>query len=307
MVRYFFGDDTYQAREAIEDVVKRRAGRLIWLDREDIERQPLRERLEQGSGGLFGKEVLVARDVSLWPKAMQQEVVEATKMETGADLIVWDRVQSDRRSALFRALKKKQAQEFSYPDVVWLVRWLVAEAGRRGGAIDTPAARLLIERIGFDRWRLGSELEKLMLRGSGEVGQRAVEEAVEVAGGQQGIFIMLDALIGGKQKQAIRVMEELLEAGESELYVLSMLAYQYRSLLLIATCLRRGLTPEEIAAKTGLHPYVVRKHQSVARQVASEQLLDALTKILAADVAIKQGRVDSRTGLTMLVLGLAHT
>ncbi|MEX2055227.1 MAG: hypothetical protein WD972_03515 [Candidatus Andersenbacteria bacterium] len=66
----------------------------------------------------------------------------------------------------------------------------------------------------------------------------------------------------------------------------------------------QGLSEAAIAKKQQLHPYVVQKNMPLARQFSFRELLDTLTKIMATDFAIKQGKVDPRTGLTMLTLSL---
>jgi len=107
------------------------------------------------------------------------------------------------------------------------------------------------------------------------------------------------------KKDQCNVVKELIESSalSSEFYIMSMLAYQFRVLLIIRAGLDAGLNQQVIAREGKLHPFVVQKNSQVAGQASLDFWRDALTKIMATDVAIKQGRIDARTGLLMLVNG----
>jgi DNA polymerase III delta subunit len=99
-------------------------------------------------------------------------------------------------------------------------------------------------------------------------------------------------------------VEALMARGESEFYVLSMLAYQFRALHAIRRGQEQGWGEEKIARAGGLKPYAVRKNFSHARQAPAAYWREMLARILATDFAIRRGRVDARTALLMLVLTL---
>ena len=85
-----------------------------------------------------------------------------------------------------------------------------------------------------------------------------------------------------------------------------MLAYQFRTLLAVKDGILAKQREFEIVRAAKLHPYVVQKSMPVARRWERNALLAALTRILATDFAIKQGKVEARTGLLLLVLGLVN-
>ena len=102
----------------------------------------------------------------------------------------------------------------------------------------------------------------------------------------------------------MRQLDNLLATGASEFYVLAMLSYHFRSLFLIRAGLDAGLAAPAISQRSGVHTYVVQKQQRFAAQCRRDVLLDNVTKILATDFAVKQGKADARTGLTMLLWSL---
>lgn len=286
MVQYFYGEDSYAAREEIEALARKQKAQIEWLASDTLTPQEVTVRLAQGGDSLFGKKMLVVREASRLPAALQERLVALA----ATNLVAWDEGQPDRRSLVYRTWKD-QAREFAAPTEVDLIAWLKEEAKQRGVGLEDAAGRAMVERLGRDRWRLLSELERLSLIHT-EITLDTVKQAVDAQAEGGEVFELLAALVRGERQETIKQLEGLLESGESEFYVLSMLAYQFRMLYLVA----RGKT-------RGLSPGVVRRSTAVARQRPATAWLDHLTRVVATDFAIKQGKTDPRTGVTMLVLG----
>ena len=268
MIRYFYGEDTYAAREAIGELAKKKQARVSFWEAENLDEQSLAEKLERG-GGLFGKDMAVLREPSHLRKSLQEKLVEAAEKKLPADVILWDS-EPDERSPVFTHFQKT-AQVFQVLPAGKLQAWLIEEARQRQVVLEPKAAALLVERIGAsDRWRLLSELEKLAIQGE-TITSREVENEVAAQDMEGEIFEMLRLIAAHKKSAALQHLAALLQAGNSEFYILSMLAYQFRILYL---------------------------------QQRTEKFLNGLARVVATDFAIKQGKVDARTGVTMLILGL---
>jgi len=296
---YLLGDDTYGAREYISEQAQKLEAELRWLDEEELKEKPFSDWLGQ-SQGLFGRHLPVVRDPSQMPAKLQADIIKAIK-DIEHDCIFWDRAKPDKRTTLYKTLKPS-AQEFNYLDTPALIDWLNGVAKESAGTIQRPAAQILIDRLGPDRWRLQSELKRLLLINL-EVTSEIVEREIALSLPAE-IFSTLDALVKGDQQSTVRNIEILLEQGNSEFYLLSMLAYQFRTLLIVKAGLDENKSSQQIARQGKVHPFVVQKSISVANRFTKNQLLNILTKISATDFAIKQGKVDARTGLLMLVIGL---
>ncbi len=294
MIKYFFGEDTHAARMAVNSL----AGDvpIRWLDRSDLDKKPLVAWLDDCAGGLFGKEFPVLRDVSGMPKSIQELVVDVIHKRVESEFVIWDSEKPDKRSVLFKALKSS-ATEYPVLDISQLVSWIEQEAVSRGGSFERGSANLMVERIGSDKWQLLSELERLLLMGDA-ITVSVVQEHIAFFDVSENVFEMLDALTCGDMTRAIGAVENHLQSGANEQYLLSMLGYQFRTLLAIRS---------DVAGIAGVHPFVAQKQASSARRFSADFLASALTRVMATDVAIKRGDVDSRTGLMMLVIGLSPT
>ncbi len=298
---YFYGEDAYRARQAVDKLAARHQAKVRWLDRLDFEEKSAGEVLGSGSQGLFGRELTVVRDAGSFPAGLQEDVLAALEGVASALCVLWDRGKPDKHSVFYRRLKERGRQFVLWPSAQ-AARWVEEEAARRGGHINTQAARQLVERVGTDGWRLSNELDKLLVSGE-RITARMLDDQVPEAAEAE-IFSMLEALSRGEGGRALKSTEILLAAGNSEFYIMSMLAYQFRTLLAIRKGIDRGLSQEAIAKRHGLKPYPVRKNYSYARRRPAAYWRAALTRVLAADFSIKQGKTDPRTGLLMLMLNV---
>lgn len=301
MTQYFYGPDTYAARQAIDEEAVLQEATIRHFYQDDSVAEQLTALFEQRMS-LFGAQLSVVHNPSQLPKALQEELASMLNNRASADIILWDQTLPDKRSKLWRAVKDS-AREFSNLTSVALSTWLQQLATEAGQVISESAAALLVTRVGLDRWRLSAELNRLLLLADAIDVGLVTEQTVTDTPAE--IFATLDAIARGKAAVATQAVERLLAAGDSEFYILSMLAYQFRTLLVIKTGIADNQSVAAIAQVNGIHPYVITKNQSVLVRYTREQLLTALTRIMATDFAIKQGRVDARTGVIMLVLGLS--
>lgn len=301
MIAYYYGEDTYGAREAILERAQEEQAVIRWIEARELAQEPLAMLVQQGRG-LFGRQVLVVLDPSEAPSAAQQDIVAVVQEKKG-DVILWDRGEIDKRSTLWRSVRD-YATVFAPLSPPQLSAWLVSQAQQRGGQVSSEVALLLIARLGTNRWRLLSELERLLLQYP-MLTAAAIEGEVD-ASVMGEIFVMLDALAQGAPRRTIEQLERLLASGNSEFYLLTMLAYQFRTLLVVAVGLAEGKTQQALAREAKLHPYVVEKNMAIARRLSPTILIEALTRIMATDYAIKEGRVEARTALVMLVLNLVR-
>ncbi len=303
MVEYLFGSDTYGAREYIDAVAKEQKADITWLDREQLEEQPLSYYLSQGSG-LFGRHLYVVRDPGQFPKSLQEDITQIIKNESGFIWLLWDRIAPDKRSSLFQALRSV-AKEFPFLSADQLTVWLTEIAKKESGSLDRPAAQELVRLTGFDRWRLTSELQRLLLLHP-VLTVEVVRSSLPSTTVETTIFAMLDGIIARNPKTTLTSLETLLQQGESEFYILSMLAYQFRTVGFVRSGLDQQLPVNAIAKEYGLKPFVVQKSMRAAQQASLAAISTTLARITATDFAIKQGKTDARTGVTMLVTALAQ-
>jgi DNA polymerase-3 subunit delta len=206
----------------------------------------------------------------------------------------------DRRSVYFKTLSKlKQAKEFKKLSDPQLRDWLIAEATKLGGSINSGLAMNLIRTVGNDQWQLAQEIRKLVAY-EPNVSQVAIDELV-VPNVEQTIFELTDAVVAQNLDRAMKMYKALTRQGVADQQILAMLVWQYRNIVLASDNLGRG---DGWMKDFGISPYAAKNASRVATRVAMEDLKLAYKLIIDADYSIKSGNKDSRGALQDLVIAL---
>lgn len=167
-------------------------------------------------------------------------------------------------------------------------RWLMERARESGKTLSHRAAFLLVEAVGEDFQSLSSELEKLCAF----VGERDTiepEDVQEAASSQRNfsMFDLLDQVKARRAGGAVKLLRNLLLAGEPPLKVLSSLAWQVRTLWGVKDGLRMGMSESQLAGRLKMHAFAVKKSCEQAARFSDEELHGILDAVRQADVAIK--------------------
>jgi len=93
------------------------------------------------------------------------------------------------------------------------------------------------------------------------------------------------------------LLSELISFGENESYILSMIAFQFRNLLIVKEFLEKGRSLDDI----GLHPYALKKAKIQANNFTNKQLREIYGKLLETDINIKTGNLKPHVALDLLI------
>jgi DNA polymerase III subunit delta len=185
-----------------------------------------------------------------------------------------------------------------------LREWIAEQLRVRGKTGGSGAAAALLDAIGPDLDRLGSELEKLSLF----VGERARVTAEDVAcvTGQTrvlALYELTDAVGDCRRGDALRLLGRLLEQGEAPLALVATLSNHLRRLLRASQC--RPLNPRAVQEQLSLHPFAAERLVQQLGRFDAARLRGALGVLRKADEALK-GAVPlaPRTALEQAVLSI---
>ena len=182
-----------------------------------------------------------------------------------------------------------------------LKKWIVAEFSKTETKIDSFAMDLLANCVKTDLWRMANEINKLAnYRAGGAVKKEDVEQLV-APGIENDIFKTIDALASKNKKLALSLLHEHLDGGDNTLYLLSMIAYQFKNLLIIKELIDKKNQYQIIVKKSGLHPFVAQKTYSLCGQFSMPELKKIYRKIFQIDLDIKTGKVEPETALDLFV------
>ena len=213
--------------------------------------------------------------------------------------------EADQRTKSFKELMKAdKVIKFEQLSGLRLINWVRSEANRTGGEMDASVARQLVDRAGEDQWRLSEEISKLVSH-SPKVNIEAVRELV-TPGTERSIFELVEAMSEGDQEVALRYYRDLLEQRVSEIYILTMIQWHLRNLLLAKTA-PPGMSPGELAATAGLSPYVAAKAAVAQARLSLETLSRSFAEAADAEFAIKTGRLKADVAVERLIYMVGMT
>lgn len=198
---------------------------------------------------------------------------------------------------------KKLTKEFSPLIGIRLRQWVMAECTKRGCRMDTRAADVLIGRTGPDAWRVSHELDKLAgFRNSiGVVTSGDVEMLVSGVEGRN-IFAFTDALCGGHTARALVLLYEEFFAGRNPHELLSLIASQFRNMLVVKDLAARAVPLPAITKRAGLHPFVARKAYAHVARMDLADLRRRYAELFSIEISAKRGTRDIEDALYDFVL-----
>jgi len=247
--------------------------------------------------------------------ALEQLIEALPNLPPTAQLIMVERGKlEDKKAAVGKLLKLAQSHpngalhEFSNPKDIG--DWIVRRAKNAYQARISPrAAYALGQVVGQDLRRADHELLKLA---SYVDGARPIDED-DVAlltpyVAEANVFKMIDALIEGRAKEAIRLLHTALDQNPSDpgFGLFALIVGQFRSLLLACEHLSGGGSPRDLPAVAGVKPFLIDKVSKQARAFRLEELEAIYKRLQRYDQEAKTGKIDIRLALDLLIVSLAR-
>lgn len=204
---------------------------------------------------------------------------------------------------LFKKLTAKtvNTEEFDLLSGAKLENWIKKEAEKGGANIEPAAIKKLAAYVGADLWQMSNEIKKLASFKNGELIRASDIDALVKSKIDADIFKTIDALAQRQKASAFKFLHQNLEQGKSEIYLLGMLVYQFRNLLLLKDQLERGAPLPGLEKKLKLHPFVLRKTFALAKNFSLPALKKIYQRLSEIDYDIKTGRVEPRPALDLIV------
>lgn len=200
------------------------------------------------------------------------------------------------------------ARNYFYPNLerTQLVLWIKNEVKNRGGNIENDAASKLSFIAGNNTWLLSGEINKLIdysypkAINSSDI-DLLVREVIDAK-----IFDLVDSLACRDLKSSFINLHKLIAAGEKDLYILSMINYGFRNLVLVKylRIKNKNISEFEISKKLGLHPYVIKKSFHQSESFSLYELKHLYNQLLAIDEGIKTGKKNSLLSLDLFIADL---
>ncbi|MBI2041930.1 MAG: DNA polymerase III subunit delta [Candidatus Nealsonbacteria bacterium] len=274
MIILLYGEDTFRSKKKLQEIIEHyrevhKSGlNLKFFSGEDLSYHDFRSEFQQFS--MFQeKKLLVLKNVFSNKEFKDSFLENGKKFIDQKDIIIfYEEGEITPKDSLLKFLTDNaKTQEFKMLGGEKLRNWAQKEFDERGSHIHPEAIYQLVSFVGNNLWQLSNEIEKL----SAFKKNRTIEHKdIDL---ETDIFKTIEAMALRNKREAISLIHSHLEKGDNPLYLLSMIGFQFRNLL--------------VAKKTGRlggHPYFARKTASMAKGFSLQELKKIYYKIFTATV-----------------------
>lgn len=304
MIIFLYGEDTYRMREKLKEIIERykkihKSG-LNLKSFDDFTN--FEEGIRQTS--MFKeKKLAVVTNIFANPDFKEKFYQSKKDFLSSEDIIlIYEEKEFNKNNSLFKFLKKNaKSQEFKFLTGQRLKTWIKKEFDRYETKIDPGVLEKLIEYIGNDLWQMSNEIRKLASFRNNKIVKAEDIELLVRSRIETDIFKTIDAIADKNKKQALNLLHKHLEKGDSPLYLLSMINYQFRNLLIVKDLIEKHKPYNIILKRSGLHPFVVKKSYYQSQKFTFQELKKIFQKIFETDLNIKTGQIQPEIALDLLI------
>jgi len=319
MIIFLYGEDTYRSRQKLNKIIEQykkihKTGlNLKYFDLKEKNFQDFREVFRIKS--MFKEKKLLILENVFANKDFKEKFLAIKKdFVNSEDIILFYELKTISNDNFFNFLKNNaRCQEFQPLSNQKLKDWTKNEFEKLKIKITKSALEKLIDFVGNDLWRLSNEIKKLVafkttpihylkpLVHTEEIIEMKDIELLVKSKIEADIFKTIDAISQKNKKKGLSLIKKHLQIGDSPLYLLFMINFQFRNLLIIRDLIDRGKNYWEISRLTKLHPYVVKKCYLQVKKFILPELKEIYKFIFQIDYKIKTGQIDPETGLILLI------
>lgn len=250
----------------------------------------------------------VSRDCDI--KIINSLLLELEKIPDFSQIIWSECGKEFEKKAFFKKITKNSnivVRKIEVPAGLALKNLLESKAGEYSLRLSPKAFSKIMTSFGGGFDKLLLEFDKICLYCKAQNNDTINEADVELlmAGEiNETIFKFLDCITQKNRRLAFSVLNKLIISGQNELYIASMLVYQFRILYLVKELSEQKIPDHLMAKELGIHPFVVKKNKSFALKFSFKELEDNFFALYDFEMAIKTGKLEGSVGLQLLILEL---
>jgi len=322
MIIFIYGPDNYRSQLKLREIIEyykksHKSGvDLKTLDLKEKDPQSLKE--EFFSASIFKEKKLLILKNTFLNKKFKDYFLKNYKsfIDLKNIILFYEEGDVPQNDSLFKFLNKYgKSQEFKVLGGQILKNWVKEEFNKHNVDTEKGVIEKIIDYAGANSWVLSNEIKKIAsYAGAGvlkkdnkknrkEIKIQDVELLVKPVI-ETDIFRTIDAIAQKNKKQALKLIHQHLERGDSPFYLLSMMIFQFRNLTIVKNLIEKNKPYYSILKLSKLHPFIVKKSYFQSREFTSQELKKIYQKVFQADLAIKKGKIEPEAALDSLILEL---
>ena len=299
MITLLTGENSFELREALQDIVKGFDGSAERIDGANLELRQLPDLLMGGT--LFAEKRLVIISGLSTNSALWQKLPEwLPRVSDDVHLVLVDE-KPDKRTSSYKALKEVAAIQ-DYPawgdrDQSKAEQWLAARAKSNGLTLDQQTVRHIVMRVGLNQWLLVNALDTLSLLD--QITPEAINQTI-IANESENVFELFETALNGNRK-ALRDTLQTLELQEDPYAIFALLSSQAFSLAAVAY----GDDTQNPSKDFAIHPFVASKLIRHAKRLGKPAVSRIMQQFAQTDADMKVSKAEPWLLIERLLFDLA--
>lgn len=223
-------------------------------------------------------------------------------IDTTTFVLVADKI--DKRKKYIKKLAEKGTLvELKKPYDNQVAAWIDYIAFQNGIKLDREGIPLVYQMVGNNLTEISSEMKKLK-QYLGDRENPSTEEILKVVSQVKidSVFDLTNAIGRKDRASALTHLANLLEHGENEFAVLSLVLRHIRILAQIKEGSRQGLTGAKLGAKAGVSNFFLKQYVEQARHWNEEKIVATIEALHQTDKALKSSPVSSHIWLDNFIV-----
>jgi len=288
-INLLFGDNDFLIEQSAGKLTSSLEAEVITVDNQDLN-QTINMILAQSF--FSEKRVFVFKNIFLESQKEEQEkIIDTLKKAPPETWFIFVEKKAPKGKVGDYLKKHATIQSLNKANSLEINRFINEEVARNGGEISPLAVERLASYVGSDYWQLKEGALKLVLYSKSfpenPTIQTAEVDLLVKPNFESNIFELIDAVATKNKRKSLRLLRQFLDAGENEIYILTMLSRQIRNIVLVK--FEPKINEDILVKKLGIHPYVAKKSITQARGFDKKEILLLYQNLRSADLALKSG------------------
>lgn len=255
------------------------------------------------------RRVIYVKDSDFFKKAVEG-IAEYIGNPSRNTVLIFDESNINKNNRAYKAAAKAgYVAEAERYDADKLPEWIAADFKRHGKKVTRETVNLLIERVGRDMTMLDTEVKKVSSYAEGRDTVTSEDVMTLVSRSPSyNVFQMIEAIGDRQLNKAVGIYYDMIMEGVDPYSVFSLVAKQFREMVIVSDMRARGLDNEAIAAALGLSSKMSWKVNKLARQAGKfgrSGMQRAIEDSVRAPREIAQGKIDKDIAMELLIISVA--
>lgn len=220
------------------------------------------------------------------------------------DIIIWETQKVRGNTNYFKSFKNvyesPDLSNKTYSTRKAFIKWSKKEIRDKKIKFTAKALQLLNEYTNYDPERFIQELNKLKLTSKKEINENIIKDLCPDTLENQ-IWDLVDNINSHNTSEAARQIQNLINQGKEPYYILIMMVWNLRLILMTKLLKEKGFSIGEIASKTHTNPYPIKKILNKTKEFSYKQIKLFYQKLCNIDYAGKTGQLDVKLALDILL------